>query len=161
MAIPAGRRAREEVAPQGEQKMTAERACTVLIVEDNGLFRQVLGDALRHRFPGLRVLEATDLDQGGVKLCEGRPDLVFLDIGLPDGNGLDLAEVIRRERPDAVVVVCTSHDLPEYRQAAEACGAHHFLPKDQMDWEKVGDLVELALAGRVPLGAGQAQGALP
>lgn len=119
--------------------------CTVLIVEDNQVFREVLRDTLCCRFPSIRVLEAEDLAEGGARLTEGAPDVVFLDIGLPDGNGLDLAEVIARERPGTKVVVCTNHDIPEYREAAARRGATHFLAKEKVSWDEVGDLVASTL----------------
>jgi DNA-binding NarL/FixJ family response regulator len=70
--------------------------------------------------------------------------VVLLDLNLPDGNGLVLAEQIRAERPGTCVLVCTSHDLPEYREAATLRGATHFLSKGSLDWVELGDLVEAA-----------------
>lgn len=125
--------------------MESTCSCTVLIVEDNQVFREVLRDTLCGRFPSVRVLEAEDLAEGSARLRDGAPDVVFLDIGLPDGSGLDLAETIARERPGTKVVVCTNHDLPEYREAASKSGASHFLAKEQVSWDEIGDLVAASL----------------
>ncbi|MBI5014325.1 MAG: response regulator transcription factor [Deltaproteobacteria bacterium] len=129
-------------------------SCRVLIVEDNGPFRQALVAALRARFPTVTIVEAADLADGKRSVCQCSPDLVLLDIGLPDGNGLDLAKYLQEECPSATVVVCTSYDLAEYREGARRHGAKHFLNKADLDWDAVGDLVAAEMARAEDAGAG-------
>ena len=126
--------------------MTDTEPCKVLIVEDSAVFRQLLKSALCSHFPTLDVIEAEDLADGHRKACQHRPAVVFVDIRLPDGNGLDLAERIRQDRLAGTVAVCTSHDLPEYRQAALQRGASLFLAKQCLDWDEVVSFAEEALA---------------
>ena len=59
-----------------------------------------------------------------------QPDLVFMDIKLPDANGVGLTKDIKLERAGVVVVILSSYDLPEYRQAAFRAGADCFISKD-------------------------------
>ncbi|MBI5017212.1 MAG: response regulator transcription factor [Deltaproteobacteria bacterium] len=120
----------------------ASRALRLLIVEDSGPFRRALAEAVRARFPLVTIFEAEDLAQGRRMVSAAAPEVVFLDINLPDGNGLELADVIRRELPKTAVAVCTSYDLPEYREGAFRHGATHFLCKGDLDWDEVGDIVE-------------------
>jgi len=55
--------------------------------------------------------------------------LAFVDIHLPDGNGLDLVPEIRAASPDAKIVVMTSDATPANQERACRCGAWHFLEK--------------------------------
>jgi DNA-binding NarL/FixJ family response regulator len=58
------------------------------------------------------------------------PDLIFADINLPDGNGLELSRTLRSKYPRVIILILTSYDLPEYRHAASANGVNYFFPKD-------------------------------
>lgn len=117
----------------------------MLIVDDSKPFRQIFREALLERFPSLKIEEAGDFSEGLKKFNALSPSLIILDISLPDGNGLELAGRIRRASPQAVVALCTMNDLPEYRQAAEKLGVSHFLVKDHLDWEQIGNLVSADL----------------
>ena len=88
-----------------------ERVAHVLIVEDNDL----VSSALRVLFEqtGRRVsIAATVADAISVASAD-RPDLMLIDLTLPDGNGLNILEQLRREnRPPRVAVALTGHDDP-------------------------------------------------
>ena len=106
------------------------RSFKTLIVEDNDAFRQALIDLLRRHFPFLALDEARDGREARDKLGRCETELVFMDIKLPDGNGLKLTETFKRECPDLAVIILTSYDYPEYRQAARESGADHFVSKE-------------------------------
>ncbi len=125
-----------------------ERPVKVLIVEDNPLFREVLRETLRVGWRSLTIFEAGSMAEGRRLLRECVPDLVLLDIGLPDGNGLDLAEQIRREFPAASVMVCSSHGGAEYREEARRRGVTRFLCKQELDWDEVHGVVDGIIGGQ-------------
>ena len=101
---------------------------TALLVEDNEFFRRSFKKILNDRFPFLMVIEAGTC-QEALQMCLACfPDLIFADINLPDGNGLELSRTLRSRYPKVILLVLTSYDLPEYRQAASACGVNHFFP---------------------------------
>jgi len=52
-----------------------------------------------------------------------------MDIRLPGENGLELTKKIKKNYPDITVVIVTSYDLPEYREAARESMADYFVPK--------------------------------
>jgi DNA-binding NarL/FixJ family response regulator len=112
-----------------------------LIVEDNHYFRQSFRKILNERFPEMDIVEAGNAREA-IDICaRGCQEMVFLDINLPLGNGLDVCRTIRNDHPGTVIFILTNYDLPEYRQAAYRHGANHFIPKDARQ-EEVFSLVE-------------------
>lgn len=117
-----------------------------LIAEDNPTFRHSLRELLVRRFPFMDVEEAADGDAALNRGTTSHHDLVFLDIRMPGKNGLDVTRAIRSGDRKAVICIVTSHDLPEYRDAAQDCGADHFIVKDESTEAVVVSLVESILS---------------
>lgn len=113
-----------------EKLSTEVRRFKTLIVEDNDAFRQVLKDLLHQHFPFLELQEAGDVREATEKLGRCKAELVFMDIKLPDGNGLQLTETFKRTCPGTTIIILTSYDYPEYREAAVLSGANHFISKE-------------------------------
>ena len=65
-----------------------------------------------------------------------------MDIQLPGENGLSLTQKIKARYPHIIIVVITTYDIPEYREAAFQYGADRFLPKDSLDWKEIETVVE-------------------
>jgi DNA-binding NarL/FixJ family response regulator len=101
-----------------------------LIVEDSSTFRRMLKEILQARFPTIEIAQEPDGSELFSKLDAFHPDIVFMDIRLPGENGLELTQKIKMNYPDIIVVILTSYDLPEYRQAALQSKADHFVTKD-------------------------------
>lgn len=119
-----------------------------LLVEDNEAFRDTLHDVLAEQFPAVQILEAGNgRDALGI-VAALHPHLVFLDIKLPDDNGLDLTRRIKEIDPAIVVVILTSHDLPEYRQAAFRNGASCFICKQATSPDDVAAVVHGSMTNR-------------
>jgi DNA-binding NarL/FixJ family response regulator len=104
--------------------------CKVLIVEDNATFRQMLKEILYSRFPTMDIAEEPDGSGLFSKIETFHPKIIFMDIRLPGESGLELTKKIKMNYPDITVIVLTSYDLPEYRQAARQNKADHFVTKD-------------------------------
>lgn len=100
-----------------------------LIVDDSEVFRRSIRQLLASRFHFMQIAEAATVREALALLRAARPDLVFADIRLPDGSGLELARMAAAALPAVRCCMVTSFDLPEYRKAAEQCGARHFIPK--------------------------------
>jgi CheY-like chemotaxis protein len=114
----------------------------ILIVEDNQSFRQFFKENLESRFPSVKIFEAAE-GKAALEIVETEsPHLIFMDIQLPGENGLELTKKIKQSHSDIVVVVVTTYDFPEYREAALRYGANHFIPKDSLDWKEIENVVE-------------------
>jgi two-component system response regulator DevR len=103
-------------------------AVTVLVVEDSELVREKLVSAIGE-IPGVRVVKAGNVRQARQAVVEDRPDLVLLDIRLPDGSGIDVLKEIRNERRTAVVVILTNYATEQYREKCMTVGASFFFDK--------------------------------
>jgi two-component system KDP operon response regulator KdpE len=105
----------------------------VLLVEDEELnrvlVRAILSRAGHDTVKAIELVEAGDLRTARTALDDGRVDLILLDVNLPDGNGLSLANDLadRADRPQ--VVALTASVLPHERAAAMAAGCDAFLDK--------------------------------
>ena len=119
-----------------------------LIVEDSAIFRKLLRETLHSRFPSMEIFEAADGGEAMQKILSNPPDLIFMDIKLPGESGLELTAKIKTKYPDVIVIILTSYDTPEYRQAAAQAKANYFLSKGSSSKENILTLVESALAAR-------------
>ncbi len=103
---------------------------TVLLVDDHELIRQGLRRAFE-RSEDFDVLgEAGSIDEALRKHAGMRPDVMVIDVRLPDGSGLDLVRAIRKERADIGLVVLTMYAGDEQLFGALDAGASAFVPKD-------------------------------
>ena len=114
----------------------------ILIVEDNAPFRQSLREMLCEQFPTMRVEEAQDGEDALDKLETISAHLVFMDIKLPGQSGLEVTKTIKARYPEVRVIILTSYDLPEYREAASQYGADYFLSKGSSSREEILALVD-------------------
>jgi len=117
----------------------------ILLVEDDGQFRKVLKEELSRWFPSIMIDEASDGKEAMEKMDSFCPQLVFRDIRLPDESGLQLPKKIRAKCPDTNVVMLTSYDLPEYRQATRERGTSDFFVKGMSEENEITALVESLL----------------
>ncbi len=101
----------------------------IMIVDDNPLLRSTIKEILKIEFPSVIISEAFSGETMWHIADNQRPDLIFMDIKLAEENGLDLTRDLKEKYPEVVVAIFTNHDLPEYRQKADSCGAEFFLSK--------------------------------
>jgi DNA-binding NarL/FixJ family response regulator len=134
---------------QFEERNMVEAEVKMLLVEDNQDFREHVGHMLRERFSSILVSEAGScLD--ALKIMNSHVhNLIFMDINLPDGMGLDLTKTITDEFSGSVVVVLSVNDMPEYREASFKSGASHFFSKANFSFQEVVEFIEDFLSGKV------------
>jgi two-component system response regulator YesN len=123
----------------------------ILIVEDSFLFRKLLKETLQSRFPSMEIIEATDGKEALQKIDSSSPNLVFMDIELRGENGLELTKRIKTQYPQIIIIILTSHDLQEYREAAYQNNANYFLSKGSSTKAEILALVDSILSDRQSL----------
>ncbi len=121
---------------------------TAAIVENNISFREMFKSSLLSQFPSAEVLEVGDEEELFKKLAFCPIDLIFMDIGLRGQNGLELTRKIKADRQDISIIVLSSYDFPEYRQAAFSCGANGYIMKDSLKWEDISKAVRCHLEAK-------------
>jgi len=119
----------------------------ILLIENSARFRATIKEILISKFPSISIKQATDGREARIKLSRYRPDLIFMDIKLAEENGLVLTKKVKEIYPNAVIIILTHHDLPEYQEAAYQNGAQYFLSKETTGAEEIVGLVEVLLAG--------------
>ena len=102
---------------------------TILIVDDNVPFRALLREIVAEASDLHVVGEAADGAEAMRLALALRPDIMLLDLVMPQVNGLEGLRWIKAERPEIKVIIVTVHTEAAYRQAAEASGADAFLLK--------------------------------
>jgi len=119
----------------------------VLVVDDNLPSRELVIDILRPL--GLELAEARDGTTALAAARDMRPDLVILDLAMPDMDGYAVLDLLRREPEFAgtPVVAVTAHAMPSERAKALAAGFSDFLTKPIRSTE-LRQRVEAFLHGR-------------
>ena len=104
---------------------------TVLIVDDHPSFRAFLRRLLQAE--GYRVVgEAGDGSSGIEKIRRLRPDLVLLDVQLPDIDGFEVLRRLTAEGDCSAIVLISSRDASDYRRRLTESSARGFIPKSEL-----------------------------
>jgi DNA-binding NarL/FixJ family response regulator len=122
----------------GSRKITVSG---ILLTDDCAIFRKTIRSLLASRLPSVPIEEASDAKEAWEKIDDCLPDLIFMDIRLPDKSGLLLAREIKQLHPDMVIVMLSGYSSPEAQEVALKNGASLFLSKGSA---KSGDIVEIA-----------------
>lgn len=117
----------------------------VLIADDDAGFRKAVRRLLQVHSPTTELREASSSKETLQQLDS--IDLLFLDISLPQENGLEFAAKVKSEHPHVAVSILTIHDALEYRQAAFQNGADYFVSKGSPA-EQILEVVRSAIADR-------------
>ncbi len=128
----------------------------ILLVDDHAVVRAGLRRLLEDT-EGFDVCGEAGTAKDAVELVEiRRPDIVVLDIGLPDADGLDIIDTLRAKGRGSRILVLSMHDEPERVERSFSAGADGYLVKDAAEGELVAALEALQRGERYlypPLGA--------
>ena len=103
---------------------------SVLLIDDHDLIRQGLRRAFERSEDFAVLGEAATLSQGEQLVARHDPQVVVIDVRLPDGSGLDLVRKMRQHKQQLGIVVLTMYAGDEQLFAALDAGASAFVPKD-------------------------------
>ena len=125
---------------------------TVVLVDDHPVVRQGMR-AVIEAHPGMEVLgEAADGDQAVVVCVEHTPDVVLMDLKMPNLNGIEATKQILAEVPGTAVLVLTMYDDDTVVFEAVAAGASGYLLKGS-DGADIVAAIEAAATGQAAFGA--------
>ncbi len=125
----------------------------LLIADDHEVIRTGLMTLLQGS--GIEVVGQAASGKETVKLAEQlKPDVVLLDIRMPDGDGLSTLEKLRQKVPSTKVVMLSTYDNPTYVARAVALGASDFVLKGATR-EAIIETIKAAAAGESPSRAGE------
>jgi two-component system, NtrC family, response regulator AtoC len=100
---------------------------SVLIVDDDAQIRSLLADLLKEA--GYKTQPAKTAAEATTQIAKQRPDLVMMDVQLPDQDGLDLLKSIKREHPELDVIVMTAFGGSSSAIRAMEVGAYDYVTK--------------------------------
>jgi DNA-binding NarL/FixJ family response regulator len=111
------------------------RSYRILLVDDHPIVRRGLRSLLEPQ-SGLEVCaEAANGAEAMAHVIKDRPDLVVLDLTMPERNGLEVARLIREESPSTHVLILTMHFSEEVAREVLRCGARGYILKSDADVE--------------------------
>ena len=122
----------------------------VMIVDDHEIVRRGIAEII-DRADGLDVVAEAGSRAEAVRRAElVRPDVILVDLQLPDGTGIELMQELRDSVPQALPIVLTSFDDDEALAEALAAGARAYLLKT-VHGAEISDVVRAVASGRVLL----------
>ncbi len=109
----------------------------VLIVEDHDNLRFLLGELLRMSLADLHLMEARSGEEALNLVSIRLPDIILMDVGLGETNGIEVSRRIKAICPQVQIVMLTSHEESQYQSAAAAAGACAYVTKRKMHSELI------------------------
>ena len=104
---------------------------TILLLEDLPEIRSWLKSLVLQVFPDAQIHESARVHDALGLVSALKFDLALVDLGLPDGSGVDVVNALREQQPDAQSVVVTIHDDDEHLFPALQAGAFGYILKEQ------------------------------
>jgi DNA-binding NarL/FixJ family response regulator len=109
----------------------------ILIADENAMVRRCVHEVLEDE-TGWEVCGEAATGRDAVRMAEDlKPDVVVLDVSVPEINGLEAAARIHKRFPETEILILSMYDAPELMEAALASGARAYLLKHEL-----GELIE-------------------
>jgi two-component system response regulator NreC len=137
----------KETAPPPEGPRAMRIKIRVLLADDHTILRQGLKMLLNAQSDMEVIGEASDGHQAISEANRLQPDIILMDITMPDMNGIAATSQVRRQRPDVRVLVLTMHENEEYLFQALRAGASGYILKEAADTELI-TAIRAVQAGR-------------
>lgn len=111
------------------KELTTRFSRKILIVDDQPKFLKLMERYFAADRKGWEIFSATDGFQAGSLVGSEKPDVVLLDIMLPELNGFKVCEIIKANNRRTMVIAVTGHDSPEIKAKILAAGADEYFVK--------------------------------
>lgn len=122
----------------------------ILLLEDLPEIRAWMKALVLQAFPGAQIHEAARVHDARALIGTQKFDLALIDLGLPDGTGVEVVARLREHQPDAQSVVVTIHDDDEHLFPALQAGAFGYILKEQPR-EQIAEHLQRISQGEPPL----------
>jgi DNA-binding NarL/FixJ family response regulator len=133
-----------------DDSRAARRPSRIVIADDHPLFRSAIRQALEEQ-PNLEMIGEAANGQEAIELCRRLgPELVLMDLRMPQMDGLEATRAIKKEFPDTVVLILTALEEPTDLSDSLKAGATGFVLK-QAPAPQIIDAIRRALIGEFPL----------
>ena len=127
----------------------------LVLADDHDLVREGIRAVLEGE-PDLVVVGEAENGRQALEIClKERPDLVLMDVRMPEMDGLAATRAIKEQLPETSVVMVTMHESPDYLLEAIKAGAAGYILKDAAG-ERLVEAVRRTLEGEAPLSEGLA-----
>ncbi len=130
--------------------MKSESPARVVVADDHVLIREGFRTLLSKE-TDVEVVDEAKTGREALNLCRTlRPDLVLMDVRMPEMDGLAATRAIKAERPSTSVLILTTHENPDYMFEAIRSGAVGYVLKDATKQQLL-SAVQMVLRGESPL----------
>ena len=117
----------------------------LLIVDDSPLVREHVAQMMS-TIPDIDLVGQTEtVAESLVALRRLVPDIIILDLHLPDGDGFEILNAVKKFFPRIRVIVLTNYPFPQHKAKALASGAEYFFDKS-LEFEKLIDVLKKPIA---------------
>src|SRR5262245_36505083 len=103
----------------------------ILLLEDLPEIRTWLKAQVMQVFPNAQIVECARVHDALAQVSAQKFELALIDLGLPDGSGVDVVSALRESQPEAQSVIVTIHDDDEHLFPALQAGAYGYILKEQ------------------------------
>jgi DNA-binding response OmpR family regulator len=104
----------------------------VLIVDDSDLLQDRLKKSLTELNKNINISLANNCQEAMDLFSHHSYDKIILDIGLPDGSGINLLRIFKKSKPETRVIMFTNYPTAEFKMNCIQLGADHFFNKSEM-----------------------------
>ncbi|OQP40700.1 hypothetical protein A4H97_13835 [Niastella yeongjuensis] len=120
----------------------------ILLIDDSALFIHRIKQLLLERYHEVSIAVAGCYEDGITMFARKTPHVVFLDINLPDRNGIDLLIKIRGLNKQVKIAMLTNNDPGEYFETCMRLGADYYVEKS-MGYDSITGITDEALESLV------------
>jgi len=120
---------------------------SILLVDDQQLFREGLALILKQHYPDVNISHAGSGPEALELLKTNKIDLVLLDIGMPEMNGMEVVAHLTKDHPDLVILVVTQYNGEAMIKHLLRIGVHGFIFKSSAS-EEIKDAIKTVMEGR-------------
>jgi len=111
--------------------MSSTRKLKVFVADDSAFIRERLPDMLSE-LSGVEVVGQAEDGTGALaSIRELNPDVVIMDIRMPEMNGMDVLRELQKDKLRPIVMVMTNYPYAQYREKCQALGANYFFDKSK------------------------------